>query len=218
MFGFVNPHFSAGVMLGAAGALAAIGTSSPWRIPALLIAVLAAFAAIRVLWPQRFPARELRAIRDTYLTSDRNFTELMLLDSGIRIVERMHPPIRRALDPHPRLDVLRQPDRAARRSDRVVRGGTAEQALRPTRGDALSGCDLGPAQLTEVHLAVGIDGNDFDPRPEPLGAGAHDSASVDLRGVDGVAQQSPVQTVVVFTVEIGSEFEISGHALSSGGS
>lgn len=82
-------------MLGAAGALAAIGTSNPWRIPALLIAILAAIAAIRVLWPQRFPTRELRAIRETYLTSDRRFTELMLLDSGIGLVERMQTNLER---------------------------------------------------------------------------------------------------------------------------
>jgi hypothetical protein len=83
-----------GVILGAAAALTALGTSSPWRAVALPLSLLTALAAIGVLWPRRFPTRDLRLTRDRFLTSDPTFTWLMLLDSNIEMVERS----RRLLD------------------------------------------------------------------------------------------------------------------------
>jgi len=77
----------AGVVLAAAGALTALGSQSSWRVPALIVSVLAALAAVRVLWPGVLPRRALRETRDAYLRSERRFTELMLLDSGIEVVE-----------------------------------------------------------------------------------------------------------------------------------
>jgi hypothetical protein len=77
----------AGVVLAAAGALTVLGGTSAWRIPALVAAVLAALAAVGVLWPRVLPRRALRDTRDAYLRSERLFTELMLLDSGIEDVE-----------------------------------------------------------------------------------------------------------------------------------
>ena len=77
-----------GVLLGAAAALTALGTSAPWRIASLPISVAAALTAIGVLWPRDFPARQLQLSRDRYITSDPRFTSLMLLDSTIEIIER----------------------------------------------------------------------------------------------------------------------------------
>jgi hypothetical protein len=79
----------AGVVLAAAGALSALGGVSPWRVPALGVSILAALAALRALVPRVVPRLALRETRDAYLRSERRFTELMLLDSGIRVVELM---------------------------------------------------------------------------------------------------------------------------------
>jgi hypothetical protein len=77
----------AGVVLGAAAALTALGSTSPWQVGALPLCVLAACAAVGVLWPAEFRSRELAATRHVYLTSEPEFTELMLLDSTIELVE-----------------------------------------------------------------------------------------------------------------------------------
>ena len=77
----------AGVVLAAAGALTVLAGTSPWRVPALVAAVSSAFAAVGVLWPRVLPRRALRDTRDAYLRSERRFTELMLLDTGIEEVE-----------------------------------------------------------------------------------------------------------------------------------
>ncbi len=77
-----------GVILGAAAALTALGTASPLRVVALPSSLLAALAAVGVLWPRLFPIRDLRLTRERYLASEPAFTSLMLLDSTIEMVER----------------------------------------------------------------------------------------------------------------------------------
>lgn len=77
-----------GVVLGAAAALTALGTTSPLRVVALPASLLAALAAVGVLWPRQFPTRDLRLTRERYLASEPAFTSLMLLDSTIEMVER----------------------------------------------------------------------------------------------------------------------------------
>jgi hypothetical protein len=79
----------AGIVLGFAGAIVAIAATAfdIEFIPAVGFAVLAALQCLWVHLPDRYPAWELRAMRDRYLRADDVCTRLHLLDTEIAMVE-----------------------------------------------------------------------------------------------------------------------------------
>jgi len=80
----------AGIVLGFAGATAAIGGAQlgEWALPAIAVASYAAFRCLMIFRPDRYPSLELRRLRDRYLTSEPSFTRLTLLDTQIAMGER----------------------------------------------------------------------------------------------------------------------------------
>jgi pimeloyl-ACP methyl ester carboxylesterase len=81
----------AGVMLGFAGALAAL---APARFNAIVdlgraVAVGGALAGLWAFWPRRFGAIDVRALRDRYLAAEPRFATLRLLDTQIATVEEL---------------------------------------------------------------------------------------------------------------------------------
>jgi hypothetical protein len=78
----------AGITLGFAGALVAL--ASDRSIAAIVgrgFAVIAALMALLAFAPRPFPVLELRRLRDTYLTSEPDFTRLHMLDTHVRMAE-----------------------------------------------------------------------------------------------------------------------------------
>jgi hypothetical protein len=81
----------AGVMLGFAGALAAL---APAQFSLLVdvgraVAVTGALAALWAFWPRRYGAIELRALRERYLAAEPEFARLRLLDTQITTIEEL---------------------------------------------------------------------------------------------------------------------------------
>lgn len=80
----------AGIVVGFSGAL--IGLSAPasnWvNLAAMSVAVVAAFAAARSMWPRLGGAIDPRIMRNTYLTTEPRETRLRLLDTRILLFEQ----------------------------------------------------------------------------------------------------------------------------------
>jgi undecaprenyl pyrophosphate phosphatase UppP len=81
----------AGVMLGFAGALAAL---APAAFNAMVdmgraVAVAGAVAALWAFWPRRYGAIEVRALRDRYVAAEPEFTRLRLLDTQIATIDEL---------------------------------------------------------------------------------------------------------------------------------
>jgi hypothetical protein len=81
----------AGVMLGFAGALAAL---APAEVSLLVdvgraVAVTGALAALWAFWPRRYGAIQLLALRKRYLAAEPEFAQLRLLDTQITTIEEL---------------------------------------------------------------------------------------------------------------------------------
>lgn len=80
----------AGIVIGSAGAL--IGLTAPpsnWvNLLAMLVAAGAVFAAAWAIWPRVAGAIDPRTVRNTYLTTDKEETQLRLLDTRIVLFEK----------------------------------------------------------------------------------------------------------------------------------
>jgi hypothetical protein len=80
----------AGVTLGFAGALAALAPVDLNGITEVgrALAVAGGMAALWSFWPRRFATIDVRELRDGYLASELEFTQLRLLDAQIASIER----------------------------------------------------------------------------------------------------------------------------------
>lgn len=81
----------AGVMLGFAGALAALAPADvgPLVDVGRAVAVTGALLALSAFWPRGYGAVKVRAFRDPYLASEPSFARLHLTDSQIAAVEEI---------------------------------------------------------------------------------------------------------------------------------
>lgn len=86
---FESLDTKAGIVLGFAGVLVALGTGSQAElgIVALIVGAAAALFALLAFVPRSYPVLELRKTRDRYLPSDPRFTKLHVIDTRIAIVE-----------------------------------------------------------------------------------------------------------------------------------
>jgi drug/metabolite transporter (DMT)-like permease len=69
----------AGVILGFAGvvvALRGLGRTSWWTVPGLVLTIGSALLAVLAFAPRSFPVLEVRNLRDDYLRSEPEFTQL----------------------------------------------------------------------------------------------------------------------------------------------
>ena len=87
----------AGVMLGFAGALAAL---APIGLNVLVevgraLAVIGALLALVAFWPRAYGAIDLRAFRDRYLAAAREESRLRLLDTQVALAAEVGPVLRR---------------------------------------------------------------------------------------------------------------------------
>lgn len=76
----------AGVLLGFAGAVVALGSSRPgfWVFGGLL-ATASALNSVRAFMPRKYPKLDPASLRARYLTSDPAFTKLRILDTQIEM-------------------------------------------------------------------------------------------------------------------------------------
>lgn len=81
----------AGVMLGFAGALAALAPAAVNVIVdcGRLVAVGGALMGLRAFWPRSYGAVKLRAFRERYLASEPGFARLHLMDTQIAVSEEL---------------------------------------------------------------------------------------------------------------------------------
>ena len=79
-----------GIVLGFAGAVAAIGSShaAGAQIPGLVFAVVAALSALVAIVPRRFPTWELTDLR-RYLRAEPELTRVVVLDTTILMIQQM---------------------------------------------------------------------------------------------------------------------------------
>jgi hypothetical protein len=80
----------AGVVLGFAAVLVPLATSdSVLIVICRLIAAASGGAALAAFWPRGYWATNLRTLREKYLSSERDFTRLHLLDTQIAMAETL---------------------------------------------------------------------------------------------------------------------------------
>ena len=79
----------AGIVLGFAGTLIALGPSLsfPLQVVTLTLLVMSAASAAGAFWPRRMPALEAAAMRE-YLRADVEFTKLTLHDTYVVMVQQ----------------------------------------------------------------------------------------------------------------------------------
>lgn len=78
----------AGVTLGFAGILVALGPSGSWLVDlGRLGAAVSGLLALLAFWPRRYPGLDIRELRNLYLAAEPTFTELHVLDVQIKMTE-----------------------------------------------------------------------------------------------------------------------------------
>lgn len=84
---FESLDTKAGLVLGFSGVLVAVSGAAggPWLTSARLIAGLAAGVALMAFVPRRFPALDVRALRDEYIRAEESFTRMTLIDTRIEM-------------------------------------------------------------------------------------------------------------------------------------
>lgn len=81
----------AGIVLGFAGALVALGSRQTYVLVDLGrgVGVLSGFLSLWTFWPRRYWSTDLRPFRNKYLAAEPEFTRLRLLDTQVDMAERM---------------------------------------------------------------------------------------------------------------------------------
>ena len=79
----------AGIVLGFAGAVVALGTreASSLSIAGTVTAAIAAALAMWTFMPRAVPVLEARVLRDRYLRANASFTRLHVLDTTVEMIE-----------------------------------------------------------------------------------------------------------------------------------
>jgi hypothetical protein len=78
----------AGILLGFAGVLVVLaGGDHPLVLIGRLVAASSGLTAMAAFWPRRYMSTEVRRLREKYLSSDRPFTRIRMLDTQIVMVE-----------------------------------------------------------------------------------------------------------------------------------